>query len=74
MKKFLVVRFVTGLLPAFLGMLSIQTARAGSAMWKANPTSGDWNTAANWTPTTVPNGVSDTATFATSNTTQLSLG
>ena len=28
-----------------------------------NPSSGDWNTAANWTPTTVPNGPSDIAMF-----------
>jgi autotransporter-associated beta strand protein len=46
---------------------------ADSATWNLNPTSGDWNTAANWTPATVPNGPSDTATFATSNTTGVSL-
>src|SRR3954470_19181205 len=44
---------------------------AGSATWNLNPTSGDWNTAANWTPATVPNGASDTATFGTSNTTSV---
>src|SRR6266496_628537 len=42
-------------------------ARAGSAIWKSNPTSRDWNTAANWTPETVPNGPADIATFAVSN-------
>jgi autotransporter-associated beta strand protein len=41
-------------------------ALAGSATWKLTPTSGDWNTAANWTPNTVPNGPDDVATFATS--------
>src|SRR5437867_10724406 len=35
--------------------------------------SGDWNTAANWTPATVPNSSTDTATFATSNITNVSL-
>jgi hypothetical protein len=50
----------------------LQTAFADSATWKLNPTSGDWNTATNWTPETVPNGPSDTATFATSNTTEVS--
>ena len=40
--------------------------------WDLNPTSGDWNTAANWTPVTVPNGSADTATFALSNTTTVS--
>src|SRR5436190_11220735 len=42
-------------------------AFAGSATWKANPGSGTWNTAANWTPATVPNGAADTAAFAFSN-------
>ena len=46
-------------------------AYAGSATWDLNPTSGNWNTAANWTPMTVP---SDTATFALSNTTNVSVG
>ena len=49
------------------------TGFAGSATWKANPTSGDWNTAANWMPPTIPNGPSDTATFAVSNITGISL-
>jgi autotransporter-associated beta strand protein len=40
---------------------------AGSATWKASPATDDWNTAANWTPPTVPNGPADTATFARSN-------
>src|SRR5262245_57545076 len=43
------------------------TSFAGSATWKAAPATGDWNTAANWTPATVPNSPTDTATFATSN-------
>src|SRR5215472_4992178 len=48
-------------------------AYADSAQWKLNPTSGDWNTAANWTPMTVPNGPTDIATFALSNTTNVSI-
>ena len=32
------------------------SVRAGSATWDLNPGSGDWNTATNWTPATVPNG------------------
>jgi autotransporter-associated beta strand protein len=39
---------------------------AGSATWSANPVSGDWNTAANWTPNTVPNGPEDVAIFGSS--------
>ena len=42
-------------------------ARAGSATWNLNPASNDWNTAANWTPATVPNMPADTATFGVSN-------
>ena len=38
-------------------------AFAGSATWNSNPVSNDWNTAANWTPATVPNGPEDIATF-----------
>jgi len=41
-------------------------AYATDATWNLNPTSSDWNTAANWTPNTVPTG---TATFEVSNTT-----
>lgn len=40
---------------------------AGSATWSTNPSSGDWNVAANWVPTTVPGSFSDTASFAQSN-------
>ena len=46
---------------------------AGSATWNLNPTSGNWNMTANWTTVTVPNGPDDIATFATSNTTAVSL-
>ena len=43
---------------------------ADSATWNLNPISGDWNTAANWTPNAVPTG---TATFDVSNTTDISV-
>jgi len=49
------------------------TAFAGSAAWKLNPTNGDWNTAANWTPMSVPNAHADMATFGASNQTTISL-
>jgi autotransporter-associated beta strand protein len=54
-------------------ILLANLAQAGSATWELNPTSGDWSTAANWTPMTVPNGPADTATFALSNTTNVSI-
>src|ERR687891_122778 len=44
-----------------------------SAQWDLDPLSGDWNTAANWTPDGVPNGPADTATFGLSNTTGVSI-
>ena len=48
-------------------LLSITSSTfADSATWKTNPSSGDWNTSANWSPSTVPNGPSDIATFDSS--------
>lgn len=46
---------------------------AGNATWGPNPISGDWNTAANWTQNTVPNGAGDIATFGKSAVTDLSI-
>ena len=48
-------------------------ARADSATWNLNPTNGDWNTAANWTPMTIPNGPADIATFGSSGIPDVSL-
>ena len=62
--------FGSGLL---LLLVSSMTAFAGSATWKLNPTNGDWNTAPNWSPSTVPDGAADIATFAFSNIIDLSL-
>ena len=59
-----------GMLP--LIFLALRTADAGSATWNLNPATNDWNTATNWTPATVPNSTSDTATFGQSNTTSVS--
>src|SRR5947208_11745212 len=61
---------------AMLLLLLLSTASStfgDSATWKSSPATGDWNTAANWTPNTVPNGPADTATFAISNRTAVSL-
>ena len=71
--KRLLVPFAAALSPAFILILGTQTTHANSATWKTSPATGDWNHAANWTPPTVPNGPSDTATFAASNTTDVSL-
>jgi autotransporter-associated beta strand protein len=53
-------------------ILATRLSRAGSASWSSNPISGDWNTAANWMPNTVPNGPDDVATFSLSNQTSVS--
>jgi len=52
---------------ALLLLVAQRHSLAGSATWATNPISGDWNTAANWRPQTVPDTSSDIATFATSN-------
>lgn len=62
-----------GSLPALVLLLSIEISQADSATWSLNPINGDWNTSTNWTPATVPNGSADTATFATSNRTNVSI-
>jgi autotransporter-associated beta strand protein len=54
-------------------ILSAQLSLAGSAQWKLNPGSSDWNTESNWTPETVPNDPLDTAMFAISNTSDVSV-
>jgi hypothetical protein len=56
-----------------LALASVQTAQGGSATWRINASTGDWNTAANWDPATVPNGVADEAIFDVSSTTTVSL-
>jgi autotransporter-associated beta strand protein len=54
-------------------LLAITNAFAGSATWNLNPTDNEWGIASNWTPSTVPNGPNDTATFGVSNTTDIDL-
>ncbi len=60
---------------AILAVLLSTASRtfADSATWQATPATGDWNTATNWTAGGPPNGPSDMAFFATSNTTAVSL-
>jgi autotransporter-associated beta strand protein len=54
-------------------ILARTTIFAESATWNLSPTTGDWNTAANWTPATVPDGATDIATFGASNMVNVSL-
>ncbi len=58
---------------ALLSLAIQQLCLAGSATWSSNPTSGDWITAANWLPQTVPNSPTDVATFGASDTTAVSI-
>ena len=69
----LIAALIAPILPAAMLMLSAQTSHAGSATWNLNPGSGNWNSAANWTPIVVPNGAADTATFVSSNMTSVSI-
>ena len=69
---------IDAVLPRLLAIFALTisfltSAHAGDATWDQTPTSGDWNTATNWTPATVPNGSADTATFGVSNTTDVSI-
>ena len=61
------------LLLPILAVWIATNAHAASATWDLNPSNGDWNTAANWTPPTVPNGSGDTVSFAVSNIAAVSL-
>jgi len=46
---------------------------AGSATWNLNPANDNWNSAINWTPNTIPDGIDDVATFGLSNQTSVVL-
>ncbi len=70
------MRYGWGFLPSVAAILTLlfstaSSSFAGSATWKQSPASGDWFTATNWTPRTIPNGPGDTATFASSNQTDV---
>jgi len=64
--------FLVGLLSASLLVLAAVAGHASSATWNLSPSNGIWYSASNWTPATVPNTISDTATFGVSNITTLS--
>lgn len=65
--SFLRLRFVVA--AALLFLTAQRLSLAGSATWARNPTSSDWNIAANWRPQTVPNSTTDIAAFNASNVT-----
>src|SRR5713101_9348973 len=65
--------FIVAMAVALLSLAAQRHSFAGSATWRQNPITNDWNTAENWTPNRVPNGPSDIASFATSNVTQVAV-
>jgi autotransporter-associated beta strand protein len=65
------LRPLWSLIIAFAVILGPARINADSATWKLDPTSNDWNTAANWTPETVPDQQTDIATFGVSNVTNV---
>ena len=64
---------VAAAISCFLIFLVPTATYAISPQWDLDPISGDWNTPANWTPDSVPNGPNDVATFGLSNTTAISI-
>jgi len=60
------------LIVTILTFFAVGSVFAGSGSWLTMPVNGNWNSAPNWTPTTVPNGPSDTATFDSSTVTDIS--
>jgi hypothetical protein len=47
------VGFAAALLSTLVFLVSVSPSQAGSATWNLNAITGDWNTAANWTPAAV---------------------
>jgi hypothetical protein len=66
-------RSILAAIRCYLLVLVPSITYAISAQWDLDPISGDWNTAANWTPMAVPNGPADIARFGLSNTTDVSI-
>jgi hypothetical protein len=66
-------RLIAAAIRCSLMFLVPSVTYAISAQWDLDPISGDWNTAANWTPNGVPNRPADTATFALSKNTGVSI-
>src|SRR6266566_190334 len=63
----------SAILSAVLVTLSAGISPAGSATWNSDAANHNWTDANNWTPPTVPNGPTDTATFGFSNQTNVVL-
>ena len=66
-------KITSTLLTTCILILTNQISHAGSATWLQTPTDNNWSNPSNWTPNTVPNSTTDAATFATSDTTAISI-
>ena len=71
MKRLPFLRRVSSLNLLSLLLLHLHSAEAGSATWNAAPVNGNWFSAPNWTPATIPQATADTATFGSSTTTNI---
>jgi autotransporter-associated beta strand protein len=65
--------FRIALLSCLILSFSASITLGDSGTWVSDPANNDWNTAANWSSNTVPDGGFDTATFGFSNATDVSL-
>jgi autotransporter-associated beta strand protein len=54
-------------------MVFLGAAHSQAQTWSSSPTSGNWYTASNWDPNSIPSAQSSTATFGSSNITDVSL-
>jgi hypothetical protein len=66
-------RLIVAAICCLLTLLLPSVTYAISAQRDLDPISGDWNTAAKWTPNGIPNGPADIATFGLSQTTGVSI-
>lgn len=69
--KSLLIRFNFPIVAVLLLLALQRPSLGGSATWSNNPSSDDWNTATNWVPNTVPNSITDMATFDASQVTNV---
>lgn len=55
--------WIAAVCPVLITVATPRVSLAASAFWSASASTGDWNSASNWNPNTVPNGPNDTASF-----------
>ena len=68
-----ITAYIVHSIAAAVLLLTAQISLAGSATWLLSPQDSAWENANNWTVGGPPNGPSDTATFAQSSQTNVSI-